>query len=211
MTRPRGAPLRAPSPPRACSPPPPLTLAHAADDWKLDSDTFEGAARRHLGPGVMSGRIAASTASRANATRCGWEPAGGGGRVAARRTTARPGARCSMARSMSIGAIRVVAQRIPKYRVGRDGRDVGAEQCRLRRRVYRTTDGGDTWTTHGTRDDRAHRAHRRAPTNRPDRSWPRPGPLFADSPERGVYRSTRRRQDVGRRHSTWTRAPVRRT
>ena len=34
------------------------TLAHAADDWKLDSDTFEGLRARHLGPGVMSGRIA---------------------------------------------------------------------------------------------------------------------------------------------------------
>ena len=31
--------------------------AHAADDWKLDSDTFEGLRARHLGPGVMSGRI----------------------------------------------------------------------------------------------------------------------------------------------------------
>jgi hypothetical protein len=35
-----------------------VTLAHAADDWKLDSDTFEGLRARHLGPGVMSGRIA---------------------------------------------------------------------------------------------------------------------------------------------------------
>src|SRR5689334_18486579 len=39
-----------------------ITLAFAspllaADDWKLDSDTFEGLRARQLGPGVMSGRI----------------------------------------------------------------------------------------------------------------------------------------------------------
>src|SRR5436190_96747 len=32
--------------------------AFAADDWKIDSDTFEGLRARALGPGVMSGRIA---------------------------------------------------------------------------------------------------------------------------------------------------------
>src|SRR4249920_3966347 len=31
--------------------------AFAADDWKLDSDRFEGLRARALGPGVMSGRI----------------------------------------------------------------------------------------------------------------------------------------------------------
>lgn len=32
--------------------------AFAADDWKIDADTFEGLRARALGPGVMSGRIA---------------------------------------------------------------------------------------------------------------------------------------------------------
>src|SRR5436190_21242509 len=30
--------------------------AFAADDWQIDSDTFEGLRARALGPGVMSGR-----------------------------------------------------------------------------------------------------------------------------------------------------------
>src|SRR5262245_49371871 len=79
--------------------------AFAADDWKLDSDTFEGLRARALGPGVMSGRIACIDGVSGPRNTL-WVGAAGGGvwRSADNGTTWKP---VFDGYAQSIGAIRV--------------------------------------------------------------------------------------------------------
>ena len=158
-----------------------------ADDWKLDSDTFEGLRARTLGPGTMSGRISCIDGVSGERNTL-WVGTAGGG-VWRSRDNGTTWKSVFDAHAMSIGAIRVSAKD-PKIVY------VGAGETWARNSVgygdgmYRTTDGGDSWTHLGL--EKTERIARIVvhPT-RPDTVVVAAlGPLFADSPERGVYRST---------------------
>lgn len=114
----------------------------AANDWKLDSDTFEGLRARSLGPGTMSGRISCIDGVSGERNTL-WVGTAGGG-VWRSRDNGTTWKSVFDANAMSIGAIRVSAKD-PKLVY------VGAGETWTRNSVgygdgmYRTTDGGKTW------------------------------------------------------------------
>ncbi|MEY4069498.1 MAG: hypothetical protein RL721_112 [Candidatus Eisenbacteria bacterium] len=166
-----------------------------APDWKLDSETFEGLRARSLGPGVMSGRITCLDGV-AGARNTLWVGTAGGGvwRSRDHGTTWKP---VFDGHTMSIGAIRV-APSDPRTVVVGTGESWTRNSVGYGDGVYRTRDGGDSWTHLGL--DRTERiADVLIHPNRPDTMWVAAvGPLFADGEDRGVYRTT----DGGK---TWTR------
>ena len=163
------------------------SLAQAADDWKLDSDTFEGLRARHLGPGVMSGRITCMDGVSGERNTL-WTGTAGGG-VWRSRDNGTTWRSVFDAHTMSIGAIRV-APGEPKIVWVGTGETWARNSVGYGDGVYKTTDGGDSWTRMGL--EKTERIARIVihPT-RPDTVVvAATGPLFADSPERGVYRTT---------------------
>ena len=164
-----------------------VTLAHAAEDWKLDSDTFEGLRARHLGPGVMSGRIACIDGVSGERNTL-WVGTAGGGvwRSKDNGTTWRS---VFDAHTMSIGAIRVAPGDSKIVWVG-TGETWARNSVGYGDGVYKTTDGGDSWTRMGL--EKTERIARIVvhPTKPDTVVVAALGPLFADSPERGVYRTT---------------------
>ena len=77
--------------------------------------------------------------------------------------------------------------------------------------VYRTLDGGQTWIHLGL--EKTEHIHRIVlhPTD-PNVAWVAAlGQVWGENPERGVYKTERRRQDLAAGCSTSTRAPARPT
>jgi photosystem II stability/assembly factor-like uncharacterized protein len=159
----------------------------AADDWKIDSDTFEGLRARHLGPGVMSGRITCMDGISETRNTL-WVGTAGGGvwRSRDNGTTWR-----SMfdGHTMSIGSIRV-APGDPKHIWVGTGETWARNSVGYGDGIYKSTDGGDSWTRMGL--EKTERIARIVihPTKPDTVVVAATGPLFADSPERGVYRTT---------------------
>jgi len=168
--------------------------AFAADDWKIDAETFEGLRARALGPGVMSGRIACIDGVSGDRVTL-WVGTAGGGvwRSKNNGTTWQP---VFDNYTQSIGAIRVAPSNSKIVWVG-TGETWARNSVGYGDGIYKTTDGGDSWTRMGLEKTEriarilVHPAH-------PDTVLvAATGPLFNDSPERGVYRTT----DGGK---TWT-------
>jgi photosystem II stability/assembly factor-like uncharacterized protein len=169
--------------------------ALAADDWKLDSETFEGLRARHLGPGVMSGRISCMDGVPGDRVTL-WAGSASGGvwRSKDGGTTWRP---VFDAHAMSIGALQVAPGNEKLVWVG-TGETWARNSVGHGDGIYKTTDGGDSWTRVGL--EKTERIARISihPSNHDTVVVAATGPLFADSPERGVFRTT----DGGK---TWTR------
>src|SRR5262249_25382944 len=112
-------------------------------DWKLDSDTFEGLRARCLGPGVMSGRIACIEGVSGERNTL-WVGTAGGGvwRSRDNGTTWSP---VFDQYAMSIGAIRAAPSNPKIVWVGA-GETWARNSVGYGDGVYKTTDGGDSWT-----------------------------------------------------------------
>jgi photosystem II stability/assembly factor-like uncharacterized protein len=161
--------------------------APSGDAWKLDSDTFEGLRARALGPGVMSGRIACIEGVSGERNTL-WVGTAGGG-VWRSRDNGTTWAPMFDKYAMSIGAIRVAAKDPKLVWVGA-GESWARNSVGYGDGVYKTTDGGDSWAKMGL--ERTERIARIViHPSRPDTVLvAATGPLFTDSPERGIYRTT---------------------
>src|SRR5262249_50091610 len=120
--------------------------AGGSEGPKLDSETFEGLRARCLGPGVMSGRIACIDGVSGERHTL-WVGAAGGGvwRSRDNGTTWRP---VFDGYAMSIGAIRVAPSDPRIVWVGA-GETWARNSVGYGDGVYKTTDGGDSWTKMG--------------------------------------------------------------
>lgn len=165
-----------------------------ADEAPLDSDTFEGLRARSLGPAVMGGRITCLDGVPGDRLTI-WAGAAGGGVWVSRdgATTWKP---VFDKHAQSIGAIRVSPKDPKTVWVG-TGESWTRNSVSVGDGVYKTTDGGDTWTRMGLEQtERIARIVVNA--QHPDTVLvAATGPLFNSSPERGVYRTL----DGGK---TWT-------
>ena len=161
--------------------------AFAADDWKIDADTFEGLRARALGPGVMSGRIACIDGVSGPRNTL-WVGTAGGGvwRSRDNGTTWRP---AFDGYAQSIGAIRIAPSDPKTVWVG-TGETWARNSVGYGDGVYKTKDDGDSWTRVGL--EKTERIARILinPTHPETVLVAALGPLFNDSPERGVYRTT---------------------
>ena len=161
--------------------------AFAADDWKIDADTFEGLRARALGPGVMSGRIACIDGVSGPRNTL-WVGTAGGGvwRSRDNGTTWRP---VFDGYAQSIGAIRIAPSDPKTVWVG-TGETWARNSVGYGDGVYKTKDDGDSWTRVGL--EKTERIARILinPTHPETVLVAALGPLFNDSPERGVYRTT---------------------
>ena len=168
--------------------------AQNPDAWKLDSDTFEGLRARALGPGVMSGRISCIDGVPGERITL-WVGTAGGG-VWRSKDTGTTWSPVFDKYAMSIGALRVSAKDPNLVWVG-TGESWARNSVGYGDGVYKTTDGGDTWKRMGL--EKTERIARIViHPSRPDTVLvAATGPLFNDSPERGIYRTT----DGGK---TWT-------
>ena len=85
----------------------------------------------------------------------------------------------------------------PECPLRRHGRDDDSRQCRARRRRLQSTDAGATWTHCGLAETR-HIARVRVHPRDPDLVYVAAfGHVCGPNAERGVYRSRRRRRDLG--------------
>ena len=165
-----------------------LALASAAhaDDWKLDSDTFEGLRARALGPGTTSGRITCIDGVSGERNTL-WIGSAGGGVWLSKDggTTFKP---VFDKYTMSIGAIRVAPSDPKTVWVG-TGESWTRNSVGVGDGIYKTTDGGDNWTRMGL--EKTERIARiRIDAKHPDTVYvAATGALFNDGAERGVYRT----------------------
>lgn len=169
------------------------TTAAAADEVKIDSETFEGLRARNLGPGTMSGRISALDGVAGSRVHLWVGTAGGGVWVSKDGgLTFKP---VFDKHTMSIGAVKVDPRFPDRVWVG-TGESWTRNSVGSGDGLYRTTDGGTTWTRLGL--EKTERIGRIAlDPQRPDTAYVAAvGKLFGPGPDRGLYRT----RDGGR---TW--------
>jgi photosystem II stability/assembly factor-like uncharacterized protein len=160
--------------------------AAAADDWKLDSDVFEGLHARALGPGVTSGRVSCIDAVPGDRVTL-WVGSAGGGVWVSKdgATTWKP---VFDKQPMSIGAIRISPADPKTVWVGtgeswvRNSVGVGAG-------IFRTSDGGDSWEAKGLEKTERIAGIVIDPAHPDTVLVAAMGALWNASPDRGVYRT----------------------
>ncbi|MCC6649805.1 MAG: glycosyl hydrolase [Candidatus Eisenbacteria bacterium] len=174
-------------------------LAFAADSTStasvtIDSDTFEGLRARCLGPAIMGGRVSCLDGVPGDRITL-WVGTAGGGVWLSKdgATTWKP---VFDKHTQSIGAIKVSPKDAKTVWVG-TGESWVRNSVSVGDGIYKTIDGGDTWTRMGL--EKTERIARIVVNPKhPDTVLvAATGPAFSDSPERGVYRTL----DGGK---TWT-------
>jgi photosystem II stability/assembly factor-like uncharacterized protein len=193
MPRQSWTPFRAP---RVAAPVVVLALAAtAASAQPFTGDVINGLPMRNIGPAVMGGRVAALDAVRIDgrltiyaggASSGVWKSIDGG-------TTFKP---IFDKYNQSIGAITIHPSDAKTIWVG-TGEPWVRNSVSVGDGVYRTTDGGDSWTKLGLEQTERIAAIVVDPTNAKVAWVCALGPLFHDSDQRGVFQTT----DGG---ATWT-------
>ena len=163
---------------------------------KVDSETVSGLGARNIGSAQMSGRIAALDAVQegkrltvyvGSASGGVWKSVNGG-------TTFKPV--FDKQPVQSIGAVTIDPRNPTVVWVG-TGEAWTRNSVSVGDGVYKSVDGGDTWTNVGLKDSERIAKILVDPTNTDTVYVCAPGKLWSDSDERGVYKTT----DGGR---TWT-------
>ncbi|MEP6808919.1 MAG: sialidase [Chthoniobacterales bacterium] len=174
-----------------------VSLAHAAEQAPYNSSTISGLGARNIGSATMSGRVSAFAADHdpsgkitlfVGAASGGvWKSDDGG-------TTYKPV--FDEQPVQSIGAIALDPKNSKNVWVG-TGEPWTRNSVSIGNGMYRSTDAGETWTRAGLPTSERISQIVVSPENGETVYVAVPGPLWSDSPDRGLYKTT----DGGR---TWT-------
>jgi photosystem II stability/assembly factor-like uncharacterized protein len=182
--------------PVAVETPPAVAVRSHPTSATIDSETISGLGARNLGSAAMSGRVAAVDAVREGkrltvyigaASGGVWKSVNGG-------TTFKPV--FDKQPVQSIGAIAIDRKRPKTVWVG-TGESWTRNSVSVGDGVYKSTDGGDSWTNVGLKDSEHISKIVIDPANSNTVYVCVPGKLWSDSEERGLYKTT----DGGK---TWT-------
>jgi photosystem II stability/assembly factor-like uncharacterized protein len=173
----------------AAQTPQPAPAAQSAGAIKVDSDTISGLGARNIGSAAMSGRIAAVDAVWENnrltiyvGTASGgvWKSVNGG-------TTFKPV--FDKQAVQSIGAV-AIDPKNPKTIWAGSGESWTRNSVSVGDGIYKSTDGGDTWTNMGLKESERIAKILVDPADTNSVYVCVPGKLWSDSDERGLYKTT---------------------
>jgi photosystem II stability/assembly factor-like uncharacterized protein len=164
-----------------------LVLPAAADEVKIDADTFGGLEARSIGPAAMSGRISAIDAIEGDRLTVYVGSASGGlwksvdGGLAFKPVFDK--------HNQSIGAV-TVDRRNPRTVWVGTGESCTRNSVSVGDGVYKTTDGGENWQKLGLADSERIARIVVSPGDSDTVLVCATGKAFAPHPERGVFRTT---------------------
>src|SRR6266704_428920 len=162
--------------------------AHA-QDAKFDSDTISGLGARNIGSAAMSGRVAALAAVKEDGRLTVYVGAASGGvwKSSNGGTTFKPV--FDKEAAQSIGAI-AVDPHAPKTIWAGTGEAWTRNSTSIGIGIYKSTDGGDSWTNMGLQNSERIAKIIVDPKNSSTVYVCVPGKLWSDSEDRGVYKTT---------------------
>ncbi|OLE46874.1 MAG: sialidase [Acidobacteria bacterium 13_1_20CM_3_58_11] len=160
-----------------------------AQDTKFDSDTISGLGARNIGSASMSGRVAAIAAVKEGGRLTVYIGAASGGvwKSSNGGTTFKPV--FDKEATQSIGAIAIDPQ-APKTIWAGTGEAWTRNSTSIGTGIYKSTDGGDSWTNMGLEDSERIAKIIIDPKNSSTVYVCVPGKLWSDSEDRGVYKTT---------------------
>ena len=168
-----------------------MTFARAAraQDAKFDSDTISGLGARNIGSATMSGRVAAITAVKEDGRLTVYVGAASGGvwKSSNGGTTFKPV--FDKESAQSIGAVAIDPQTPKTIWVG-TGEAWTRNSVSIGTGIYRSTDGGDSWTNMGLQNSEHIAKIIIDPKDSSTVYACVPGKLWSDSEDRGVYKTT---------------------
>jgi photosystem II stability/assembly factor-like uncharacterized protein len=160
-----------------------------AQEAKFDSDTISGLGARNIGSATMSGRVAAIAAVKEDGRLTVYVGAASGGvwKSSNGGTTFKPVFDKEVAQS--IGALAIDPQ-APKTIWAGTGEAWTRNSVSIGNGIYKSTDGGDSWTNMGLQNSERIAKIIVDPKNSSTVYACVPGKLWSDSEDRGVYRTT---------------------
>ena len=160
-----------------------------AQDTKFDSDTISGLGARNIGSASMSGRVAAIAAVKEDGRLTVYIGAASGGvwKSSNGGTTFKPV--FDKEAAQSIGAITIDPQ-APKTIWAGTGEAWTRNSASIGTGIYKSTDGGDSWTNMGLQNSERIAKIIVDPKNSSTVYACVPGKLWSDSEDRGVYKTT---------------------
>ncbi len=173
-----------------------VSLTQAAEQAPYNSSTISGLGARNIGSATMSGRIDAIAAAKdpsGKTTLYIGAASGGLWKSEDSGTTFKPV--FDEQPVQSIGAVALDPKNSKNVWVG-TGEPWTRNTVSVGNGVYRSSDGGETWTRAGLPNSERIAKIAVSPVNGETAYAAVPGPLWSDSPERGLYKTT----DGGR---TW--------
>ena len=161
----------------------------AAQEVKFDTDTISGLGARNIGSATMSGRIAAIAAVKEEGRLTVYIGAASGGVWKSQNggTTFKPV--FDKESAQSVGAIAIDPQSWKTIWVG-TGEAWTRNSASIGTGIYKSTDGGDSWTNMGLPNSERIAKIIVDPKNSGTVYACVPGKLWSDSEDRGVYKTT---------------------
>src|SRR5438093_997689 len=160
-----------------------------AQEAKFDSDTISGLGARNIGSAAMSGRVAAIAAVKEDGRLTVYIGAASGGvwKSSNGGTTFKPV--FDKESAQSIGAVAIDPQG-PKTIWAGTGESWTRNSVSIGNGIYKSTDGGDSWTNMGLQNSERIAKIIVDPKNSDTVYVCVPGKLWSDSEDRGVYKTT---------------------
>ncbi len=159
-----------------------------AQEAKFDSDTISGLGARNIGSAAMSGRVAAIAAVKEDGRLTVYIGAASGGvwKSSNGGTTFKPV--FDKESAQSIGAVAIDPQ-APKTIWAGTGEAWTRNSVSIGTGIYKSTDGGDSWTNMGLQNSERIAKIIIDPKNSDTVYACVPGRLWSDSEDRGVYKT----------------------